>query len=225
LLSEEDKFLMRLALVERLPAKLSCINYIVNFDDQLSSLELQLSTISSAALSLKSSQKFQTLLEIILTFGNYMNGGFVYGFRLKGTLEKLTGTRSNDKQQTLLQYIVTEVIVQHFPHLLSLDTELVCLNEAARISMKNVATEVESIECGWRRIKCENQLSMCSVLRAFVENANEKCNKLMNDFEIVQNNYRECCAFFGENYEKIDSDEFFTVVRKFIVEYVGAQSF
>ncbi|CAG9809612.1 unnamed protein product [Chironomus riparius] len=228
LLSDEDKFLLKLSLVERLQVKLNIMEFMGNFNDQVDSLLVQISAISSASLSLKSSEKFKGIIEIILTFGNYMNGnkssGSAYGFHMRGTLEKLNDTRSNDKKQSLLQYIVTDVIAQQFPQFLSLNTELLCMKTAARVSMKNVANEVSSIKCSWREMSDECDLSLNTALKAFKESSYGTCNKLINEFEQAQNNYNDCMAYFGECDATIDSDEFFTIVEKFVAQFMAIVS-
>lgn len=225
LLSDEDKFLLKLSLVERLPVKLNVMEFMGNFNDRVDSLLVQISAISSASLSLKSSEKFKGIIEIILTFGNYMNenksSGSAYGFHMRGTLEKLNDTRSNDKKQSLLQYIVTDVIAQQFPQFLSFNTELLCMKTATRVSMKNVANEVSNIQCSWREMSDECDLSLNTALEAFKENSYGAFNKLINEFEQAQNNYNDCMAYFGECDATIDSDEFFTIVEKFVAQFMA----
>lgn len=226
LLSDEDKFLLKLSLVERLHVKLNVMEFMGNFNDRVNPLIVNICAISSASLSLKSSQKFKDIIEIILTFGNYMNGnkstGYAYGFRMKGTLEKLNDIRSNDKKQSLLQYIVNDVIAQHFSQLLSFDTELLCMHTAAHVSMKNVANEVGNIQYGWREMSDECDLSLNTALSVFKETSYGMCNKLINEFVKAQNNYKECMEYFGVD-ATIDSDEFFTIVEKFVAQFMASK--
>lgn len=228
-LSEEDKFLMKLSQVERLMTKLYVMDFLGNFNDRADSLKIQLCAVTSASLSLKSSKKFKSILEIILTFGNYMNSnkscGDAYGFRLKGTFERLTDAKSNDKKLSLLDYIVRDTIAQKFPHLLTLDNELLCIGESARISMKNIANEVTNIKIGWRKLTEESKLSMSAALKAFEMASSETFNKLINELEAAQNNYNECVCYFGEeNAAAMDSDEFFSVVCNFVTQFKASSS-
>lgn len=223
-LSEEDKFLLKLSQVERLMTKLHVMNFVGNFNDRVDSLSIQLCAIQSASLSLKSSKKFKSVLEIILMFGNYMNSrkssGSAYGFRLED-LEKLNDVRSNDKKTSLLEYMVTETIAGKFPHLLTLDTELLCINEAARVSMKIISSEVVSIQSGWLKLTGETKLSMSFSLQTFESTSKQSFNKLINELEKAQNNYNECVCFFGEeNAETMDSNKFFSIVRKFVEQFM-----
>lgn len=223
-LSDEDKFLMKLSQVERLTKKLAVLDFIANFEDRAGSLKIQLCAVTSASLSLKSSKKFKGVLEIILALGNYCNSSksssAAYGFRLKGTFDRLSDVRSNDKKFSLLDYMVTKIIADCFPQLLTLDTELLCIHDAARISLKNVANEIASIKCGWIDMTVEEKLSNCSTLTAFKATSADEFNKLINELETTQNNYDECARFFGEEKQStMDSDEFFSIVDKFLTQF------
>lgn len=228
-LSEEDKFLLKLSQVERLTTKLSVMDFMANFEDRADSLKIQLCAINSASLSVKSSKKFNSILEIILAFGNYMNGdkssGQAYGFKLKGTFERLNDTRSSDKSMSLLQFIVTSTIATSFPHLLNFDSELLCIQEAARISMRNITAEVASIESGWRKLTEESKLSKSSTLKTFETTSSSTLNKLINEHETAQNNYIECVCYFGEEKTSaLDSDEFFSSLFKFVSQFKAFSS-
>ncbi len=58
---------------------------------------------------IKKNEKLLKWLEIILAYGNYLNGtgnrGGAYGFRLE-TIAKLTEVKTNDNKRNLLQYII-----------------------------------------------------------------------------------------------------------------------
>ncbi|CAO1423863.1 unnamed protein product [Diamesa tonsa] len=221
-LSVEDKFLLNLINVDHLIIKLSIMNYIGNFEDRVNSLDLQLYAIISASHSLKSSKKFHSVLELVLTFGNYMNSskrtGPAYGFKLK-SLDALTDTKSNDKTTSLLEYIVCETITIKFPLLLSLDTELLCIEEAARISLRNVLNEINDMDKGWHILTKENELKNNSTLKLFEESCSEKYLKLLENSKDAKSNFIKCVEYFGESFQAIDSNEFFAIVVKFLKQF------
>lgn len=100
LLTEEDKFLLQLGKVERISAKLSIMNYIGNFFDNIHLITPQIHAIISASSSVKGSKKLRRVLEIILAFGNYLNSskrGPAYGFKLQ-SLDTLLDTKSTDRE-------------------------------------------------------------------------------------------------------------------------------
>lgn len=133
LLTEEDKFLMQLAKVERISAKLSIMSYMGNFFDNIHLITPQIHAIISGSSSVKSSHKLRNVLEIILAFGNYLNSskrGPAYGFKLQ-SLDTLMDTKSTDKRISLLHYIVATVR-QNFPELMNFDSELMYIDKAAQ---------------------------------------------------------------------------------------------
>ncbi|CAH1237809.1 FMNL3 [Branchiostoma lanceolatum] len=106
-LSDEDKFMLQFSKIERIQQRLSIMNFLGNFEDNIHMLTPQLNAVTAASMSIKASQKLKKMLEIILAFGNYMNSskrGAAYGFKLQ-SLDTLLDTRSTDRKQTLLHYI------------------------------------------------------------------------------------------------------------------------
>lgn len=221
-LSVEDKFLLNLINVDRLMVKLSIMSYMGNFEDRVNSLDLQLYAIISASHSLKSSKKFHCVLELVLTFGNYMNSskrtGPAYGFKLK-SLDALTDTKSNDKTTSLLEYIVCETMAIKFPILLSLGTELLCIEEAARISLRNVLNEINDMDKGWNILTKENELKNNCTLKLFEESCSKKYLKLLENSKDAKSNFIKCVEYFGESFQAIDSNEFFAIVVKFLKQF------
>jgi hypothetical protein len=86
LLTEEDKFLLQLSRIERISTKLAVMAYIANFPEIASTVQPQIHSIISASRAVRTSEKFHQVLEIILAFGNYLNGakrGPAYGFKIQ----------------------------------------------------------------------------------------------------------------------------------------------
>ena len=68
----------------------------------------------------------------MLAFGNYMNSskrGPVYGFKLQ-SLESLLETKTHDKKQTLLHFIV-QTVTDKFKDITNFDSELTFIDKAA----------------------------------------------------------------------------------------------
>jgi len=94
LLTEEDKFLLTLSKIERLSTKLAVMAYIANFSEVSTVIQPQVHAVIMAARSVRNSEKFHQVLEIILAFGNYMNGakrGPAYGFKIQVSIVKRNG--------------------------------------------------------------------------------------------------------------------------------------
>lgn len=86
LLTEEDKFLLQLSRIERISTKLSVMAYIATFNELASVVQPQIHSIIQASRTVRTSERFHQVLEIILAFGNYMNAakrGPAYGFKIQ----------------------------------------------------------------------------------------------------------------------------------------------
>lgn len=162
-LSDEDQFLFALTKVERLQQKLNIMNFISNFQETYRNLLPQINAVSSASLSIKQSKKLKKILEVVLAFGNYMNSnkrGPVYGFKLQ-SLEALLETKTADKKQTLLHYIVS-TINDKLPDIKNFDSELTFIDKAAMVSLENVNFDMTELSKGMTSAKKEYDLRVQS---------------------------------------------------------------
>merc|ERR1719193_1930595 len=84
-LTPEDRFMLKLSKVERLPAKLEIMSFMSTFYEYLHAVRPRIDSICLASKSTRNAKKFKKILEIILAFGNYMNSskkGAAYGFKM-----------------------------------------------------------------------------------------------------------------------------------------------
>uniref|UniRef100_A0A1L8DMV5 Putative rho gtpase effector bni1 n=1 Tax=Nyssomyia neivai TaxID=330878 RepID=A0A1L8DMV5_9DIPT len=227
LLTDEDKFMMQLAKVERISSKLSIMNYIGNFFDSIHLISPQIYAIINASNSVKNSKKLKAVLEIILAFGNYMNSskrGPAYGFKLQ-SLDTLLDTKSTDKRMCLLHYIVA-TMRQSFLDLLNFDTELFYIDKAAQVSLENVITDVHELEKGMEAVRKEAELRGKGphnhVLRDFLNNSEEKLKKIKIDAKSAQDSFKECVEFFGESNRSTDANTFFSLLVRFVRAFKAA---
>ncbi|KAJ8679565.1 hypothetical protein QAD02_015352 [Eretmocerus hayati] len=227
LLTEEDKFLMQLGKVERISTKLSIMNYIGNFFDNVHLIAPQIHAVISASSSVKSSKKLRAVLEIILAFGNYLNSskrGPAYGFKLQ-SLDTLLDTKSTDKRMCLLHYIVATIRVK-FPELVNFESELMYIDKAATVSLENITTDVHELEKGMDLVRKEFELrgkeKHNTVLRDFLNNSEEKLRRLRTDSRAAGDAFRECVEFFGESPRQADANTFFSLLVRFARAFKAA---
>ena len=134
-----------------------------------------------ASRSVRTSKKFHQLLEIILAFGNYMNGakrGPAYEFKIQVlqtqlvkfnpknllhfaikyvtlvsvSLECLTDTKSVDRRQSLMHFVV-ETISNQFPQLQAFVNHLQFIEKASQFSLENVLSDLHDLEKGMELTK------------------------------------------------------------------------
>ncbi|KAG5321527.1 Y2138 protein, partial [Acromyrmex heyeri] len=210
LLTEEDKFLMQLGKVERISTKLSIMNYIGNFFDNLHLITPQIHAVISASSSVKSSKKLRSVLEIILAFGNYLNSskrGPAYGFKLQ-SLDTLLDTKSTDKRMCLLHYIVATIRVK-FPELINFESELMYIDKAATGMSYLIIYSIGIFKHN-------------TVLRDFLNNSEEKLRRLKLDARTAGEAFRECVEFFGESPRQADANTFFSLLVRFARAFKAA---
>ena len=110
-LSRPDGFMRQLSLIEGVGARLDCWHFQLNFSDLLDEITQPLTTIHAAIAALRQSTAFRTLLALVLTAGNYMNGatarGQADGFELS-ILHRLLSLRDNSNQSSLLLFLLTQ---------------------------------------------------------------------------------------------------------------------
>lgn len=187
----------------------------------------QIYAVIAASNSLKTSTKFKAVLEIILAFGNYMNSskrGHAYGFKLQ-SLDSLCDTKSSDKRMSLLHYVVA-TIRQKFPQLLDFDTELTSIDKASQVTLEVVLADFNELDKGMELVKKEvgsavkgKDLPQNPVLKDFLANNEEKCNKMKQQAKTAQDAFKDCVEYFGESRKNTDANAFFTLIFRFIKEF------
>uniref|UniRef100_A0A4W5QF66 Formin like 1 n=1 Tax=Hucho hucho TaxID=62062 RepID=A0A4W5QF66_9TELE len=207
-LPEEDRFMVRFGKIPRLAQRISTLTFMGNFPESIQLIQPQLNAIIAASMSIKSSSKLKKILEIILAFGNYMNSskrGAAYGFRLQ-SLDLLLDTKSTDRRQTLLHFIVS-IIQEKYPELQAFHSELHFMEKAALVSLDSILQDVCALERG-----------MVVTRKEF---AIQEDNPVLQDFLTSNNDLllNGANLYFGENPKTTPPSMFFPVFVRFIKAY------
>ncbi|MGH0153573.1 UNVERIFIED_CONTAM: hypothetical protein FKN15_034514 [Acipenser sinensis] len=220
-LSEEDQFMVRFSKIPRLSEHINILTFMGNFNDTVQLLKPHLNAIIAASMSIKSSAKLKKILEIILAFGNYMNSskrGAAYGFRLQ-SLDLLLDTKSTDRKQTLLHFIVN-IIQEKYPELSNFHTELHFVDKAAAVSLDSVVQDVRSLQRGMELTRKEFMVQDDNVvLKGFLKSNSEVLDTLQTDCTTGQEAYESLVEYFGENPKTTPPSVFFPVIVRFIKAY------
>ncbi|XP_067928445.1 formin-like protein isoform X2 [Watersipora subatra] len=236
-LSATDQFMIKINHIERVQTKLSIMNFIANFKDNVKHLKPQLNALLTASLSLRNSKKIRKILEIILAYGNYMNSqrrGGAYGFKLQ-SLDVLTDAKSTDKKISLVHYIAATV-TDLFPELQNFAQELDYMEKAALISLENLQIDVSELEKGMNMVKKEfdsrtskgkqrDAASMTyatTVMKEFLEVTQGDLDIVKRDYQTAKENYEKAVEFFGENVKQTSPQAFFGTFVRFTAAYKKA---
>ncbi|KAM9837583.1 formin-like protein 1 [Aulostomus maculatus] len=224
-LSEEDRFMVLFSKIPRLSRRVGTLTFMGNFPESVQLIQPQLNAIIAASMSIKSSGKLKKILEIILAFGNYMNGskrGAAYGFRLQ-SLDLLLDTKSTDRQQTLLHFIAS-VVEEKYPQVQSFYTELHFLDKAALVSLDSVLQDVRALERGMEGTRKEFSIEKDNpILQTFLSSNAELLCSLIADGKTAQDVYDSAVEYFGENSKTTPPSMFFPVFVRFIKAYKQAE--
>ena len=158
---------------------------------------------------------------------NSTKKGPCYGFKLQ-SLDSLTITKSTDKRQTLVHYLV-ELVEQRYPDLKNFEAELNYLEKASQFSLENILTDVAELEKGMEitRRELENRLAAAAAkdnrakveqnaaLKEFVDQAGSTVKQLRNEANKAQELFKDCAEYFGENPKMIDANTFFGYFVRF----------
>lgn len=113
-LDAPEHFLLRISQVSSSAERISCIVFQAEFEEQCTMVSRKLLTVKSLCEFLLENEGLKEVFSIILTLGNFMNGGNrqrgqADGFGLE-ILGKLKDVKSKDPKITLLHFIVKTYI-------------------------------------------------------------------------------------------------------------------
>ncbi|KAH8262153.1 hypothetical protein KR038_004696 [Drosophila bunnanda] len=109
-----EQFLLDTSLISMASERISCIVFQAEFEESVTQLVRKIETVTQLSRQLIESEDLKLVFSIILTLGNYMNGGNrqrgqADGFNLD-ILGKLKDVKSKESQTTLLHFIVRTYI-------------------------------------------------------------------------------------------------------------------
>ncbi|XP_043251094.1 formin-2-like isoform X1 [Colletes gigas] len=119
-LDRPEIFLKKLSCINCFTERIACLMFQTEFHDAISSVSTKLTNMRTTCDFLRSSSSLKKVIGLILTLGNYMNGGNrtrgqADGFGLE-ILGKLRDVKSNVPGITLLHYVVRARLAQEKDH-------------------------------------------------------------------------------------------------------------
>ncbi|KAK2586047.1 hypothetical protein KPH14_012044 [Odynerus spinipes] len=159
-LDRPERFLKRLAGIDHFSERMACLMFQSEFQDAISSVSNKLTNLRTICDYLNNSNSLKKVMAIILTLGNYMNGGNIMrgqadGFHLE-ILGKLKDVKSKVPGITLLHYVVKARLAQEKSNLvepLPLPVpEPADVEEASTINFEDITKELQRLD---------NQLKAC----------------------------------------------------------------
>lgn len=210
MLGKCEQFFLELMKVPRVEAKLRVFAFKITFSSQVDDLRRHLNTINCAAREVKESVKLRQIMQTVLTLGNALNQGTArgsaVGFKLDSLL-KLSDTRARNNKMTLMHYLC-KLLSEKLPELLDFDKDLVHIEAASKIQLKNLAEEMQAVSKGLEKV--EQELAASSndgaisagfqrVLKNFLDTAEAEVRSLISLYSEVGRNADSLSQYFGED--------------------------
>lgn len=157
-----EQFLLKISQISMFNERISCLVFIPEFEEASTAIERKLEVVMQVSQFLVESEELKLIFAIILTLGNYMNGGNrqrgqADGFTLE-ILSKLKDVKSKESQTTLLHFIVRTYIGKKRKEgvqLLEIPLPIPEPSDVERASLVNFDEVRRQINVLSRQLKCE----------------------------------------------------------------------
>lgn len=218
-------------------ARMRSLLVVSTYERDYNDLVKKLRLIDSACESIRNSDKFKKLLEIILAVGNYMNDSTkqASGFRL-GTLQRLAFTKDDKNTMTFLHY-VEKIVHTSFRDLESFVDDLRDAVAAANLSIEHVKNDCEefmrtiknvqtSIDIGnlSEPSKFHPKDKVLSTVLSVLPEARKKRDFLGDQLKSSMNEFHKLMRYFGEDPTDTTAVEgFFAKFASFVSEFDKAR--
>ncbi|XP_011879062.1 PREDICTED: formin-2-like [Vollenhovia emeryi] len=213
-LDQPELFLKRLSGIKHFSDRVTCLMLQSEFQDAISSVSYKLNNVRTTCDFLLNSESLKKVIAIILTLGNYMNGGNMMrgqadGFGLE-ILGKLKDVKSNVPGITLLHYVVNAKLSQekehNFEELLPLPVpEPADVEAASSIKFDDIAKELDRLD---RELQACTQ--MCNTIVEEDPSTSKIFKKKVNSFVT-----RASTELASEKEELLEAKNKFKAVMKF----------
>ncbi|KAG1474349.1 hypothetical protein G6F56_000414 [Rhizopus delemar] len=225
--------------IDRFKERLTHMLFVTTFRERITQLGRNMTNVMDASTSLKDSEAFIDLLNIILMVGNFLNGtnfqGGAFGIRI-GSINKLVDTRASTNDTTLLHFLCT-MIEEKFPVISeNLIKDLELCGEACRVTIQDLIKDYNELRVGLQtlihEIEChygpdyeaEEGDNFASVMNKFRDRAIEKFDLLEVRYTSMDIAYKDVVSYFGEDPSNMKPDEFFGIFQTFLSSWKRAKS-
>lgn len=225
-LSNPELFAATVGEVKRLNARLNSLNFKLTLPDLIQDVKPDIVAATEACSEVRNSEKFATVLKLILLFGNYMNTGSkneqAFGFEIN-YLTKLTNTKDLENKRTLLHYLA-ETVEAKYPNALDFYEDFIHVDKAARVSLENLQKNMRQMSVSVKNLEGDLQNNKIP------QNDDDKFAEVMGDFAVecrkqvellesmqskMENSFKTLSEYYAFDPNKYTLEEFFTDIKIF----------
>ena len=143
-----EKFFYEFIDMVDLSIRLDLWLFMQNFKEIVSDKQAQIYKLTSGVKELSDNDSFKRILELLLAWGNHMNGGShagqAYGFELD-SLTLLPGVKTMDTSMNLMMYLY-KTLYEKFPDYLNIMTELKATKVCATMETEMLDKSITEIK-------------------------------------------------------------------------------
>ncbi|XP_041860518.1 formin-like protein 13 isoform X2 [Melanotaenia boesemani] len=229
-----DQYMMEMCNIPYLSTQLDLLLTLRELPISMNDLQPLINQKIRMCTQLYNCRSFVSVLEYLLTVGNYLNENAgkekAKGFRLS-SLTKLSQLRGRNKKFTLLHALVEQIML-HEPHLATFTKELAEFETVAGASIKGLTAEVDVLKNEVQkaiqyRKTCKktkagaHHPTFSEDLKMVIEKYNLDLTSLTKMCEEMKKLYSAILVKFGEPADQ-DSQEFFGVICQFLHDFKRA---
>lgn len=242
-LDRPEMFLKQLSTIKHFNERIACLMFQSEFHDAISTVSSKLTNLRSTCEYLRNAQSLKRIMALILTLGNYMNGGNrmrgqADGFGLE-ILGKLKDVKSKMPGVTLLHYVVRVRLEQegnyNFDEMLPLPVpEPADIEAASTIDFEEIVKELDRLDKELQvcHQNCKKVTDACpDTSAAFKEKMDSFLSRATNELTNERENLGEARAKFkavmlfyqyvpkGTTLDKADPKDFFQLWITFCKDF------
>ncbi|XP_054741475.1 protein cappuccino isoform X6 [Anastrepha obliqua] len=240
-----EQFLLKISQISMSTERISCIVFQAEFEEAATVVSRKLEVVTQLSQYLIESEDLKLVFTIILTLGNYMNGGNrqrgqADGFTLE-ILGKLKDVKSKESQTTLLHFIVRTYISRRRKEGVQLLEMALPIPEpsdverAAQVDFDEVKLQVMELH---KKLKANKKTTERVVLAStpdslepfkskmeeFIESATKTIDKLYKDLDESRETFIETMRFYhftpkSRALEQCTPDQFFEYWTNFTNDF------
>jgi hypothetical protein len=225
-MANAEKFFVEMMTIPRLEERLKCYLIRNNFETKSRELKDALDLIRAATNECMNSKKFYGWLELVLAFGNYLNGstpkGGAFGFKLDA-LAKMTDVKSPSSPGVSAMSYLVELIEKKYPELDNVHEDFKTIHDATKESLANLQGDLAKIKGEVAIVHRESENAdhnlpgdkFPALLKEFDAKATDVVAALEVSGKETDEKFKKAIKFFGEQ-PSMDTHDFFELFIGFI---------
>ncbi|XP_022779622.1 formin-like [Stylophora pistillata] len=211
-LDKPEEFLFQMHKMDHFAERLECWLYRNKFTENLTAIDRRLSAICEASSLLRTNEDISFILSLILTLGNFMNGGTnrgqADGFQLS-ILNKIKDVKTQDNGTNLMKYIVQLYCDKKHGGETGDFTlpDPYAILAAAQVSFKDIKAELAEAKISLATCKAKSEMVLGggsnvhrepfeSFVKEYLQTGERELERVQNKLQATMKDFKEVVDYF-----------------------------